>query len=201
MVSTGGLLSVPASLLSSPGLAKGLLFASSDLPCVPFLSGIPKRGLAFGVGTPAVGCSSSGWVPILERAERSGKLVISWSLRSLLDGLLRLETCVGLSLQGFAWLAGCEKVLGGAGATSASSLALPLLKACVFDVAFEDGFGLVDLTVSRAATRVAKASLVFTPRRGLCCAGPSCGLNLLVLQARAWCLNLRHFLHWFGNPK
>jgi hypothetical protein len=31
--------------------------------------------------------------------------------------------------------------------------------------------------------------------------GPSRGLVMLVLHARAWRPNLRHFLHWFGRPE
>jgi hypothetical protein len=75
--------------------------------------------------------------------------------------------------------------LGGTGAAGASSLALPLLRACESGGALEGSLGLAGLAVSQAVAHAARTSLEFAPGGGLCCVGPSYGLSLVMLQARA----------------
>jgi hypothetical protein len=106
IISTWGLMCRSASLFLSPGLANGLAFASGVYACVPFSPRILKWNLAFGVGPFTMNCSASGWVSLLRRARGSNGSDISWSLKSLLVGLLWLETCTKLSIWGFACPAG-----------------------------------------------------------------------------------------------
>jgi hypothetical protein len=112
-------------------------------PLCPFSCWDSKVNLSFDVCPPVVGCSSLGWISLLERAEGYEGLDISWSLKSLLVGLLRLETCVELSMQGFACLAGCERAWGGPNAANASSLDLPPFLTCESDGALMGGFDLL----------------------------------------------------------
>ncbi len=121
----------------------------------------------FGVWPPTEGCSSSGWVSLLERAKGSEGSDISWSLKLLFVGLLRLETCVELPMQGFACPAGCERVSGGLVVAGASSFDLPPFLACESDGALEGGFGLLARATPWAVTRGSKSSPVFA-LRGVC---------------------------------
>jgi len=201
IASTWGLLCRLTSLFPSPELANGLAFASSVCVCVPFSLGNPKWSLAFGVEPPAVSCSASGWVSLLRRVGGSNGFDISWSLRLLLVNLLWLETCAKLSIWGFACPVGCERVRGGPVVVGASARVLPLLLTCGSDGTLEGGFSLLAWAVPWASSRGSRASPVLAFGGGLCCVDLSRGLVLLVLQARAWCPNLRHLLHWFERPE
>jgi hypothetical protein len=120
VASTWGLPCRSVSLFPSPRLVNrlafvnGLAFAFGVCACAPVSLSVPKWSLAFGVRPFIVGCSASGWVSLLRLAGDFDGSDISWSLRSLLVGLLGLETCAMHSVCGFAWRTSCEKVRGGA---------------------------------------------------------------------------------------
>jgi hypothetical protein len=76
-------------------------------------------------------------------------------------------------MQGFAYLAGCEKVWGGPGDVGASSLDLPPSLACEFDGALVGGFRLLPELHHEMPRVNPEPPLCSHSGGGLCCVGPS----------------------------
>ncbi len=153
----------------------------------------------FGERVPVEQCSFSVNDSDLGQAANSRRSGISWSFIPLLTGFLELATLVGLSRPRLPCPDGCEGIGGEPVATGASSLSLPPFLSQGSGGALAGGFDLLILREFWATSLRFEPPLELALSEGLRCVGPSWSLAKFVLQALAWCPNLRHFLHWFGR--